>query len=379
VQSPQDDYRTPGQLIQSLLHARGWTQRVLAVVLEMDETAVNRILSGKRPVSAETALALADVFAVPAERFLDLQKTYELAQAEIVFRRDPRRETRALLFGDLPISHMIQRGWIDAKGVRDVDRVESELTRFFGAESADEIEILPHAAKKTSLDSEVSPSQLAWIYRAKQIAGEMLVGRYSQQSVKASVKKLSALLSAPEEARKVPRILAEAGIRFVIVESVPGAKIDGVCFWLDDRSPVIGMSLRFDRIDNFWFVLRHELEHVIQGHGKSEIMVDAELEGARAGDGLDVPEVERIANVAAAEFCVPQTKLNRFISRKAPFFAERDFLGFCRTLQLHPGIAAGQLQHKTGRYDRFRKHQVKIRSCVSPGAIVDGWGDVAPV
>jgi len=92
------------------------------------------------------------------------------------------------------------------------------------------------------------------------------------------------------------------------VGSLPHAKIDGVCFWLDDSSPVIGLSMRHDRIDNFWFVLRHELEHVIQGHGKGDapIVVDSNLEGERAGVGPDVAKDERIANAAAAEFCVPQ-------------------------------------------------------------------------
>ena len=72
-------------------------------------------------------------------------------------------------------------------------------------------------------------------------------------------------------------------------------------------------------------------------------------------------------------------KLDSFVARKEPFFHERDILGFARTLNVHPGIVAGQLQHRTGRYDRFRQHLVKIRHLVSPGAMVDGWGDVAPV
>ncbi|MFX8692489.1 hypothetical protein ABTM44_18400, partial [Acinetobacter baumannii] len=78
---------------------------------------------------------------------------------------------------------------------------------------------------------------------------------------------MAEMREAPEETRNVPRLLQEAGVRFVIVEGLPGSKIDGVCFWLDDKSPVIGMSLRFDRIDNFWFVLRHECAHVLHGHG----------------------------------------------------------------------------------------------------------------
>jgi HTH-type transcriptional regulator/antitoxin HigA len=170
--------------------------------------------------------------------------------------------------------------------------------------------------------------------------------------------------------------MMECGVRFVIVESLTSAKIDGVCFWLNERSPVIAMSLRYDRIDNFWFVLRHEIEHVLQMHGT---MLDAELEGERAGTGDNVTAEERVANSAAQEFCVPTSQMEAFVSRKAPFFAERDLIAFARILKVHPGIVAGQLQRKTGRYDRFRDHLVKIRSIISPNAIKDGWGDVAPV
>jgi HTH-type transcriptional regulator/antitoxin HigA len=173
--------------------------------------------------------------------------------------------------------------------------------------------------------------------------------------------------------------MMECGIRFVIVESLPSSKIDGVCFWVDGRSPVIGMSLRHDRIDNFWFVLRHEIEHVLREHGKVTAMLDTELEKERAGTGSDVPEEERVANEAAANFCVPRSKLESFIARKSPMFAERDIRGFAATLDVHPGIIAGQLQHETGRYDLFRNHLVKIRSIVTPNAYVDGWGDVAPI
>jgi HTH-type transcriptional regulator / antitoxin HigA len=173
--------------------------------------------------------------------------------------------------------------------------------------------------------------------------------------------------------------LAECGIRFVIVESLPGAKIDGVCFWLDDHSPVIGMTMRLDRIDNFWFVLRHELEHVIQGHGRQTVMLDTELEGEKAGTGDSVAEEERIANAAAADFCVPAKLMRDFVARKAPFFAQQDVLGFAAILKVHPGLVAGQLRHITARYNLFSEHLVKIRSVVTPNAVIDGWGDVAPV
>jgi HTH-type transcriptional regulator / antitoxin HigA len=374
-----DEFRTPGQLILALLDERGWSQRLLAVILGLDETGINRLATDKRPVDAKMALTLEELFGVPAERFLALQRAYDLAKARIETRPDPQRATRAQLFGGLPVSEMIKRGWLDATDIRDVPIVETALTRFFGVNRVDDIEILPHAAKKTEVSTEASPAQIAWLYRVKQIANELIVPQYSRPAFQKAIGRIQNLLSAPEELRKVPRILTEAGVRFVIVETLSAAKIDGVCFWLDQDSPVIGMTMRYDRIDNFCFVLRHECEHVLQGHGQSAVMLDAELEGKRAGLGEDVAEEERIANAAAAEFCVPQKKLDAFIARKAPIFAERDLLGFARTLGVHPGLVAGQLQYRTGQYNKFRRHLVTVRSIVKPSAIVDGWGDVAPV
>lgn len=374
-----EDFRTPSQLINALLEERGWTQYVLAVVLGIDKTSASRLVSGKRTIDAETAITLEELFGVPAERFLELQKSYDLAKARIVTRPDPARATRAFLYGDLPVAEMIKRGWITAEGVRDTKTVESELIRFFGVNRLDDIEILPHAAKKTATSIDVTPAQLAWLYRVRQIARDMLVGPYSPERVRGAVAKLRPLLVTPEDVARVPGIMAECGIRFTLVESLTSAKIDGVCFWLDERSPVIGMSLRFDRIDNFWFVLRHECEHVIQLHGQTAAIIDTELEGVRGGTGPDIEAEERIANMAAQEFCVPSAMLDEFVARKAPFFSARDLVGFARLLKVHPGLVAGQLQRRTSRYDRFREHLTKVRSFIAPNAIKDGWGDVAPV
>lgn len=372
------EYRTPGQLLRELLDSHGWTQRVLAIVLGCNEAIVNHVIADRRAVDADMALAFEDVFGVPADRFLDLQKSYDLAKARLAARPDPGRSSRAQLYGNLPIQEMMKRGWLEADDIRKVKVVESALARFFGVSGAGDIEILPHAAKKTNVTGDVTPVQLAWLYRVKKIAGEMIVSRYSSSSVKDAIAGLRPLLVAAEEARKAPRVLAECGIRYVVVESLPGAKIDGVCFWLDEFSPVIAMTLRYDRIDNFWFVLRHELEHVLREHGKAATMLDTDLEGERAGTGTQIPDDERAANEAAADFCVPREKMESFMKMKGPLFSEVNIINFARTIHVHPGLVAGQLQHRTGQYNRFRNHQVKIRHIVRPNAMVDGWGDVAP-
>jgi len=364
----------PGQLIEQLLDARGWSKRVLALVLDIDESVLSKIIAGKRNVDASLALALGEVFEIEPVEFLQLQQAYDLAKARLVTKPDPRRALRARIFGGLPVADMIRRGWLDVEDGKDVTRVEVALAKFFGTESVDEITTPAHAAKKTDVGKGPTLVQTAWLTRVRTIAEEMLVPRFSVNAAREALSSLKRLLSAAEEARHAPRILAEAGIRFVLVESLPGTKIDGVCTWLDD-SPVIALSLRHDRIDNFWFVLRHEIEHSICGHGKTESVVDIELDRPDA----DASPEEQVANAAAAEFCVSQTSLRAFIARKSPYFAERDIIGFAKTHQIHPGLVAGQLQYQTKRYDRFRTHQVKIRSIVAPSATVDGWGDVAPV
>ena len=374
------EYKTPGQLIQALLDSRGWSQRVLAIVLNVDETGLNKIVAGKRSVDADLALKLSQIFDVRAEAILELQKEYDLAMARIVARPDPNLPMRATLFGDLPVSEMIKRGWLQgATDMRRVEEVETALCRFFHASSVDEIEVLPHAAKKTDVVGHATPAQLAWLYRVKQIADDMLVAKYSDNALRLALGKLSSLRVSADAARKVSRIMTECGVRLAFVEALPSTKIDGVCFWLDDHSPVIGMTLRFDRIDNFWFVLRHEIEHVLRGHGKIAAFLDTDMEMDRVAGGATIPEEELLADAAAADFCVPQASLQKFIAKKAPYFAERDILGFSKTLAIHPGLVAGQLQRNTGRYDLFRNHLVKIRSIVIPGSMVDGWGDVAPV
>jgi len=225
-----------------------------------------------------------------------------------------------------------------------------------------------------------SSEQIAWLYRVRQIAvSTMVTGVFSEVGARVALKKLDGLLASPHEVRQVPGILSDCGIRFVIVEGLKGSRIDGVCFWLDDRSPVIGMTLRYDRLDNFWFVLRHELEHVIRRHGREAIAIDVDLEGRKAGVGPEVPEQERIANAAAAAFCVPQDKLQMFMVRKDPFYSDRDVRAFARMLDIHPGLIVGQIQWRTERYNLLRKHLAQIRAHITPDAFVDGWGDVFPV
>ena len=274
-----------------------------------------------------------------------------------------------------PVREMIKRGWI---AQADTPLMEEQLVRFFQVDAADEIPYLAHAAKKSRYEErEIPAPQLAWLFRVRQIARSITVPVYSERALKTAIGELELLLRAPEEARHVPRIMAECGIRYVVVEKLPKAKIDGVCFWIDG-SPVIGMSLQRDTIDNFWFVLRHEIEHVLRRDGQNEEVIDEDLTGApRAGITI-LPE-EIAANAAAADFCAPRDGLHSFLLRKKPYYYEKDVVAFAKLHQRHPGLIVGQMQKRMDRWDYLTRHLVKIRQFVLPSAMADGWGQTIPV
>lgn len=87
----ENDYKTPGQLIQGNLTKNGWTQKVLAIVTGIDKGIISKIASDKRPVDAEIALLLGEVFNISPKDILDLQTEYDLAKARISARPDPKR------------------------------------------------------------------------------------------------------------------------------------------------------------------------------------------------------------------------------------------------------------------------------------------------
>jgi len=271
---------------------------------------------------------------------------------------------------------MMKRRWVEPS--ENIDVLQKRVLNFLDISSIDDEPRFAHAAKKSSY-VQVSSAQWAWFFRVKQLAAEISVPKYSESALRAALPKLEELLSAPEEARHVPRILAGCGVRFLVVEKLPQTDIDGVCCWLDECSPVIGMSTRRDKIDNFWFVLRHEIEHVLLGHGKDEAIIDTALEGERAGTGSSLPEKEKLANAAAANFCAPLAKMDSFMARKKPFYYERDVVAFARLLHRHPGLVVGQMQFRLGNYSYLTKHLVRIRQFVLPGAIVDGWDQVPSI
>lgn len=365
----------PGEFLREELEARGWSQTDFAEIIGRPHRVVNEVISGKRSITPETARGFGEALGTGAEFWMNLESAYKLSQVES--NSETKSISRRAKLYTYPIRDMVRRGWID--DTSNIDVLEHQLTSFFGVDTIEEVPYIDHAARKANYDG-MSPAQVAWLFRVRQLAEILTVEKFSEKKLSGSLDSLRMLLHEEREIREIPRLLAEAGVRYLAVEALPGSKIDGVCFWLDTRSPVIAMALRFDRIDNFWFVLRHEIEHVLRGDGKSkdlhEANLDWELEGERASSSSsNIKKEERYANMAAAEFCVPDEEIRDFIARKGPYYSANDILNFAKRINVHPGMVVGQLQFRNEvPFTHFKKHLVKVRNVITETVFADGWG-----
>jgi HTH-type transcriptional regulator/antitoxin HigA len=363
----------PGEFIREELDTRGWTQGDLAQIMDRPLRLINELVAGKKQVTPETARGLSRAFGDGDPLYwMNLDAAYRLRQLEP--DEDVSVDRRAKLYSKFPVRELMKRKWIEPS--KSLDVVEHRVCRFFRIKNVDERPVFAHAAKAAQYD-ERTALQWAWLFRAKELAESTHSSRYSERKLRESLAKLRTLLVAPEEIRQVSRILAEVGVRFVVVEFLPGAKIDGAAFWLND-TPVIALSIRFDRLDNFWFVLRHEIEHVLNRDGDGLVTIDVELtEQLQRKNALPPEEIK--ANTAAAEFLIPKSELDSFITRVRPLYSDQRILLFAKRIGVHPGLVVGQLQFRDEvPYTHFHKHLMKIREIVTQTSVTDGWGTVPP-
>jgi HTH-type transcriptional regulator/antitoxin HigA len=364
----------PGEFIQDELEARGWNQMDLAEIMGRPQKAISDLLLGKVAITAETARQLSGAFGSSAEYWMNLEAAHQLGQLRV--NETDAIARRADIYKIVPVREMQKRGWIEqTKNASDLER---EILHFFNQKSIrDCAEPIQHAAKQSHGAS--VPALAAWLRRAQQIAENTPVtGDFSAESLSHCLNTIKHLLPHKEEIRRVPRILSDHGIRFLVVEHLQHTKIDGACFWLNNSRPVVVMSLRYDRIDNFWFVLAHELAHVRNRDGQTKFTVndiDVTLVGEGATNDDELPEREQKANAFAIEFLVPQSKLSGFIARMNRLYYRNRIELFAKSISVHPGIVVGQLQRrKEIDYKHHRQLLDAVRDLVISNALTDGWG-----
>lgn len=359
----------PGTFIEEELDARGWAQADLAYILGMDVSQLNKLIKGATAITPDSAVALGDAFDMPPEFFMNLQKMFDLQKAK---KADPGVKARAAWLTRFPVREMIKRGWIEDA---EPALLDLQMMRFFGKNRIEDIPfvgdapLLAHAARKADDYSGTTEIQYVWLNRVRKIAEQIECPPYSEQALRDSLPAIREHMLLTDDLAHIPAILHRCGVRFVLVDFLPGSKIDGVCLWLGGQ-PVIGMTLRLDRLDNFCFVLRHEIEHVLNGDGK-----DVSFAPVDSDTGAETEiDCEKIANDAAGEFCIARPLLDSFIARKSPFISREDVLAFAARLDVHPAIVVGQIQYRTKKWGWLKEYQVGVREHLMDWEFKDGWG-----
>ena len=362
----------PGEFVHDELEARDWTQTDLAEILGRNTRLVNEIINGKRRITAETAKGLAAAFSTSAQLWLNLQVVYDLSQ---VREANDSVALRARLYSKVPVKDLIRRHWVEPSD--DIDVLEQRILDFYGIESIEQ-ELTPqlHAARKSTPYLSATPAQVAWLKRAERLAPAVLAESYSSHRFPTLIAEVQKLLEDPRESRHLPRLLADYGIRLVVVEPLPGTKIDGACFWMDQKAPVIALALRYDRIDYLWHTVTHELGHVRNEDGA----IDFDLLEGNGHMSDERPNSERQADAFAIETLVPQRELDGFIVRVRPLYSSKRIQGFSARIGVHPGIVVGQLQYREEiSYSQHRKFLSPVRGTVTEAALTDGWHNTLPV
>lgn len=364
----------PGEYILDELKERGWSQIDLSDILGYSPTIISETISGKRIISIKFAQGLAEAFGTSAQLWLNLQNVYDLTLA---FASKDIISRRAMLYAKAPIREMIRRRWIEK--INNIEILEKQVCKFLEIEDInDEVKFAYAARKSDDYNKPNSILQTAWLMRAKMLApAAPVMGPYNESNFEKLIKELEPLRLEPEAIRQIPGIFSKYGVRLVVIEYLPQAKIDGACFWLDSQSPVIALSMRFDRIDYFWFTLVHDLFHIKNSHDKKSPLLETLVIGEDAQPFNEKPPEEKEADKFAAKFLINEEKLQGFILRHQRLYSEKSIIAFAKTNRIHPGIVVGQLHYKHAfHWKYFRNMLTKVREYITDTALTDGWGKI---
>ena len=354
-------------------HVRmGYPSPVAAIEFRMDQAGlapgdlvpfigsrakVAEVLSGKRAITMSMARALHEHLGIPAEVLLsepDIEFDNSLADIE---------------WSRFPLRAMAKLGWIeDAPDLADrAEQVMRELIdRAGGMDVAGAALYRKNDHARTN--AKTDPYALrAWCWRVLARANEECpTMEYEHGTVTLDFLKKVALLSWSEDGpRRAKELLASEGIALVIERHLPRTYLDGAALRLGDGRPVIGLTLRYDRIDYFWFCLLHELAHVGRhmDNDRGEAFVDDLTLRDIGGRGEDPREAQ--ADEWAEEALVPSAAWEESAVRDQP--TSIAVMNLANTLHVHPAVVAGKV-----RYER-RNHRL-LSQFVGTGEIRRQFG-----
>ncbi len=330
----------PVAAIEFRMDQAGLTRRDLAPYIG-SRAKVSEVLSGKRAISISMARALHLHLGIPAEALLqDPRWLKDDTLADVEWNRFPLKE-------------MARLGWTkELSGLKDQaeEVVRSLIDRAGGQRVA--VASMYRKNDHRRINAKTDEYALnAWCWEVLARANERPPDApYQQGTVTQELLRDVARMSSAQRGPVLAvEALTERGIAVKTVSHLRNTHLDGAALRLSDGRPVIGLTLRYDRIDNFWFTLLHELAHVglhMDGNGEAGGFVDDHsLRKADTGAG---ESLEIAADQWAENALIPP----RMWSESAAYFnpTPNAVLELAMEVGVHPAIVAGRVRYEENNY-----------------------------
>jgi HTH-type transcriptional regulator/antitoxin HigA len=330
------DLPDPVAAIKFRMDQQGLTRKDLEPYIG-SQSKVSEVLNRKRPLSLSMIRALHAGLDIPAEVLLG----------------EPGKQLEERLYDprDYPFTEMYHCGYFASfNGTLQEAKAYAEelLERLFAAFEGQKLERLYCRSSNRKLDEN---ALIAWQARALELAKEQELPPYAPEKITPEyireVIKLSYFSSGPLLARES---LQKKGIPLVILAHLPHTYLDGASFRAPSGRAVIGVSLRHDRLDNFWFTLAHELAHV---HLHLETDGFAFFDDIEEGEVESCSPQEKEADALARRLLIPEQRWENDKDVLLRSDRETSIQEFAERVGVSPAIVAGRIRWETRDYTRF--------------------------
>lgn len=294
---------------------------------------VSEVLSRKRPLTVQMIRELSRGLGISSDTLLGISKS------------DIKPDAEAVNWALFPFKEMSRRGWLERTMVKEPSSVEN-LVRGFITDAG--LQFGAASFRRTILGEAESPSTryslYAWLARVVHRARAMRrqVSKYNPAAMStAFLRELAQLSWSDQGPLLAVEYLNKHGIVVVIEAHLKGTQLDGAALKDSDGTPIIGLTLRYDRIDNFWFTLLHEVAHIWKHVDDNDAFLD-DL------DATSEDSREAEANRLAKEALIPKLIWRRSSAFQQP--SRESVLELSRELRIHPAIIAGRIRRDSGNY-----------------------------
>lgn len=248
---------------------------------------------------------------------------------------------------------MVRRKWIQPKTIRDkvADRGDA-MFDFLFPPAAHRPAFAMFKGRRLSAQRDLIEeiATMAWVAhvldRARANAPRV---KFKPSSLSDGfVHKLAKLSVRDDGPRRALAAVREIGISLVVESGLPGMSVDGASLHTSAAGPVLALTLRYDRLDNFWFTLMHELGHIaLHLSDPSDCVFVDSLEDSAS----DEEETEAEANAFAKDGLIPRDLWLR--SDAYRLGSERSALNLAKQLGVHPAIVAGRIRYERRNFRIF--------------------------